>query len=136
MNRRWQVPGHPLVVLVVVLVILPFATSWVGSTTGLATQVVIYTLYAIAFNLMLGYTGLVSFGASLFFGTGTYIAALTALHVSQSIFLGIAVTIVLTAALGVVLGLLILRRSGIYFALLTLAFTQLFYEIAFHWTSV
>ena len=137
MNRRrggWL--GHPLVVLLVVLVILPFATSLVGSTTGLATQVVIYTLYAIAFNLMLGYTGLVSFGASLFFGTGTYLAALTALHVAQSVFLGVVVAIVLTALLSVVLGLLILRRRGIYFALLTLAFTQLFYEIAFHWTSV
>jgi ABC-type branched-subunit amino acid transport system ATPase component/ABC-type branched-subunit amino acid transport system permease subunit len=136
MSRWRRAASHPLLILGVVLVILPFATSSLGSTTGLATEVVIYALYGIAFNLMLGYTGLVSFGASLFFGTGSYIATLTALHISQNIFLGLALAVLLTIVLSLLLGLLILRRRGIYFALLTLAFTQLFYEIAFHWTSV
>ena len=136
MSRWRRVASHPLLILGVVLVILPFATSSLGSTTGLATEVVIYALYGIAFNLMLGYTGLVSFGASLFFGTGSYIATLTALRISQNIFLGLALAVLLSIVLSLLLGLLILRRRGIYFALLTLAFTQLFYEIAFHWTSV
>ncbi len=136
MNQVRQLSSHPLFLLMLALLVMPFLTSALGSTTGLATQVAIYTLYSIAFNLLLGYTGLVSFGSSMFFGTGTYVAALTALHVTQNVFLGLFFATAFAALLSVAVGALILRRSGIYFALLSLAFTQLFYEIAIRWVDV
>ena len=136
MNRPLDLLRHPLLVLALALLLLPVAMSLLGSTLSLAAQVAIYALYAIAFNLLLGYTGLVSFGASLFFGFASYVAGLVTLHVFPSVLLSIVLAVVATFLLSIAIGLLILRRRGIYFALLTLAFTQLFYEIAFHWNNV
>ena len=136
MNRLRQLATHPLVVLPAVFIVMPYLMSAAGSTVSLATLVVIYTLYGIAYNLLLGYTGMVSFGSSVFFGMGSYASALFAIHVVQNVALGLIVSTAFGAALGLVLGLLILRRRGLYFALLTLAFTQLFYEICFRWTSL
>ncbi|GAB3684147.1 branched-chain amino acid ABC transporter ATP-binding protein/permease [Salinisphaera aquimarina] len=136
MSRALDFLKHPLFVLAIALLALPLLMPWLGSTISLATQVSIYALYAIAFNVLLGYTGLVSFGASLFFGFASYVAGLFAIHVYDSAALALLAATAATALLSVVIGLLILRRRGIYFALLTLAFTQLGYEIAFHWTGV
>lgn len=136
MNRALELLRHPLTLLALALVILPLAMSQLGSTTSLATQVIIYTLYALGFNLLLGYTGLVSFGASMFFGFASYVAGLIALHLFSNVLACIVLATAATFVLSIVIGLLILRRRGIYFALLTLAFTQLFYEIAFHWNDV
>lgn len=127
--------SHPVVVLAIVFILLPLAMTAAGSTVSLATQVVIYTLYGIAYNLLLGYTGMVSFGSSIFFGMASYASALFALHVSQNVVLSLIVGTVFAALLGLLVGGLALRRRGLYFALLTLAFTQLFYEICFRWTS-
>jgi ABC-type branched-subunit amino acid transport system ATPase component/ABC-type branched-subunit amino acid transport system permease subunit len=124
------------VVLAVVFIVMPWLMTLAGSTISLATQVVIYTLYAIAYNLLLGYAGMVSFGSSVFFGMASYASALFAIHVYQNVVLALIVGTVFAALLGLILGILILRRRGLYFALLTLAFTQLFYEICFRWTSL
>jgi ABC-type branched-subunit amino acid transport system ATPase component/ABC-type branched-subunit amino acid transport system permease subunit len=126
---------HPILIAAVVFAVLPFALPRFGSAGTLATEIAIYTLYAMGFNLLLGYTGLVSFGASAFFGTASYAAGLASVHVTANPFLCILFGTVFAAALGLVLGAIILRRRGIYFSLLTLAFTQLFYEIAFKWTD-
>jgi ABC-type branched-subunit amino acid transport system ATPase component/ABC-type branched-subunit amino acid transport system permease subunit len=126
---------HPVLIAAVIFLFLPFVLPRFGSSATLATEIAIYTLYAIGFNLLLGYTGLVSFGASAFFGTASYAAGLSSIHFSQNPFLCILFGTVFAAALGIVLGVIILRRRGIYFSLLTLAFTQLFYEIAFKWTD-
>ena len=126
---------HPILIAAVVFAVLPFALPRFGSAGTLATEIAIYTLYAMGFNLLLGYTGLVSFGASAFFGTASYAAGLASVHVTANPFLCIVFGTVFAAALGLVLGVIILRRRGIYFSLLTLAFTQLFYEIAFKWTD-
>ena len=135
-SQRQSLLAHPLVVLAFVFVVLPVLMMLGGSTISLATQVVIYTLYGLAFNLLLGYTGMVSFGSSMFFGVASYISALVSLHVSQNVVLALISGTAFSALLGLLVGALILRRRGLYFALLTLAFTQLFYEIAFRWTSV
>ncbi|TAM90029.1 ATP-binding cassette domain-containing protein [bacterium] len=127
---------HPMVILGAALIALPLLFHVMGSPMSLATQIAIYALYGIAFNVLLGYTGMTSFGSSAFFGVAGYVAALTAIHLTQNIALGLVLATAAAALIGVVLGFLILRRRGLYFALLTLAFTQLFYEIAFHWTSL
>jgi ABC-type branched-subunit amino acid transport system ATPase component/ABC-type branched-subunit amino acid transport system permease subunit len=127
---------HPILIAGILLAVLPFILPRIGSTASLATEIAIYALYALGFNLLLGYTGLVSFGASAFFGAGSYVAGLAVLHLFHNMYLSILFGAVMAGVLGLFIGLLILRRRGIYFSLLTLAFTQLFYEIAFKWTEV
>jgi ABC-type branched-subunit amino acid transport system ATPase component/ABC-type branched-subunit amino acid transport system permease subunit len=127
---------HPILIAGILFAVLPFILPRIGSTASLATQIAIYALYALGFNLLLGYTGLVSFGASAFFGAAGYIAGLAVLHLVDNMYLSIVFGTVTAGILGLVIGLLILRRRGIYFSLLTLAFTQLFYEIAFKWTEL
>jgi ABC-type branched-subunit amino acid transport system ATPase component/ABC-type branched-subunit amino acid transport system permease subunit len=127
---------HPILVAGIVFALLPFVLRWIGSTTTLATEIAIYALYALGFNLLLGYTGLVSFGASAFFGAASYAAGIAVLRLFDNMYFAILFGTVTAGVLGLVIGLLILRRRGIYFSLLTLAFTQLFYEIAFKWTDL
>ena len=127
---------HPILVAGVVFAVLPFVLRWIGSTTTLGTEIAIYALYALGFNLLLGYTGLVSFGASAFFGAASYAAGIFVLNLLDNMYVAILFGTVTAGVLGLVIGLLILRRRGIYFSLLTLAFTQLFYEIAFKWTDL
>ncbi|MGH7156366.1 MAG: branched-chain amino acid ABC transporter permease, partial [Acetobacteraceae bacterium] len=126
---------HPLLVMAVVFAVLPFVLPAIGSTISLATEIEIYALYGLGFNLLLGYTGLVSFGASAYFGLASYAAGAAFLHLVPNMYLDLAVGTAFGGLVGVAVGALILRRRGLYFALLTLAFTQLFYEIAFHWTT-
>jgi len=78
---------HPILIAAVVFAVLPFALPRFGSAGTLATEIAIYTLYAMGFNLLLGYTGLVSFGASAFFGTASYAAGLASVHVTANPFL-------------------------------------------------
>ena len=132
--RKWLL--HPIVVAGVLFAVLPFILPRIGSTASLATEIAIYALYALGFNLLLGYTGLVSFGASAFFGAASYAAGIAMVRLFGNMYLSIIFGTVTAAVLGLVIGLLILRRRGIYFSLLTLAFTQLFYEIAFKWTDL
>src|SRR5690625_1626340 len=121
MNSIWPWVKNSLSIAAVVLILLPIVMPMMGSTTALATEVVIYILYAIGFNLLLGYTGLVSFGASMFFGFAGYVAGLVVLHLWANMYFGVVTAVLATAVLSVFVGLLILRRTGIYFALLTLA---------------
>jgi ABC-type branched-subunit amino acid transport system ATPase component/ABC-type branched-subunit amino acid transport system permease subunit len=136
MRRTGQALSHPLVVLGLVLAVLPWLLPAVGSTVSLATEIAIYSLYGIGYNLLLGYTGLTSFGASAYFGAAGYAAGLFEIHLLPSVWASVLAGTAFAALSALVLGFLILRRRGLYFALLTLAFTQLLFEIAFHWTEV
>jgi ABC-type branched-subunit amino acid transport system ATPase component/ABC-type branched-subunit amino acid transport system permease subunit len=128
--------AHPLTTIGLAFVLLPLVLPAIGSTVGLATEIVIYALYGIGYNLLLGYAGLVSFGPSAYFGVAAYAAGLCHLHLFRSVYPSVLVGTAAAALTGLVIGLLILRRRGLYFSLLTLAFTQLLFEIAFHWTDV
>jgi ABC-type branched-subunit amino acid transport system ATPase component/ABC-type branched-subunit amino acid transport system permease subunit len=90
----------------------------------------------LGFNLLLGYTGLVSFGHGAFFGLAAYGTALFQIHVMRG---GVIVPVLFgtafAALLGLVIGFLILRRRGVYFSLLTLAFTAMVFYIVFRWTG-
>jgi len=97
---------------------------------------VILAMVGIGYNLLLGYTGLLSFGHGLFFGLAAYCVALTQLHwFADSMLLPLAAGVLFATLLGLVIGFLALRRRGVYFSLLTLAFTALTYYIVFRWTS-
>ena len=136
MTRLRRALAHPLAIVGLAFALLPFGLPAIGSTVSLATEIVIYALYGIAYNLLLGYTGLVSFGPSAYFGVAGYAAGLAHLYLFRSVYPSILAGTAAAALTGLGIGLLILRRRGLYFSLLTLAFTQLFFEIAFHWTDV
>jgi branched-chain amino acid transport system permease protein len=110
------------VVMVVLIVVSPFVLYPV-----FLMRVLTAALFACAFNLMLGYVGLLSFGHAAFFGMGSYVAAWTMKnwHIDASI--AIIFGGLTGAALGLVLGYLAIRRSGIYFAMITLALAQMVY---------
>jgi len=129
------VSRHPVVCFFVVFAIFP----WVVPYKSLGSQVLIYGLFALGFNLLYGYTGLLSFGSAAYWGLGAYGTgiALAKLKVTS---LWLALGMGLAAALvgGALVGFFCLRRRGIYFAMLTLAFAQLLYFVGFHladWTG-
>jgi branched-chain amino acid transport system ATP-binding protein len=128
---------RPLLIALAALIALPFAMRALGLTINTATMAVILAIAALGLNLLVGYTGLTSFGHSAWFGITAYAAGLAQLHwFPNQILLPIALALVFIAALSTIVGFLILRRRGVYFALLTLALAALTYTVAFRWTDV
>ena len=128
---------RPLWIAAVSLVALPFAMHVFGLSVNTASMVVILAIATMALNLCVGYTGLVSFGHSTWFGIGAYAAGLIQLHwFHDQIWLPILLSMAVVAALSTAVGILILRRRGVYFSLLTLALAALTYTVAFRWTEV
>lgn len=136
MKSRTFVQDHPVWVATAVLTLLTAFALTGGITIGKVTEVAIYVLYGASVNLLMGYTGLVPFGASMFFGIGSYIAAILSLNLFNNELTGLLAAILGTLLLGLVSGAIILRRRGLYFSLLTLAGSQLAFEIAYKWTAV
>jgi branched-chain amino acid transport system permease protein len=110
---------------------LPFA----GSYVELGSHVIVYALAAMALNFLLGYTGVLSFGHGAYFGLGAYGTAMTIKYLYPSTPIGMLVGIVVGTAAAAVIGPLIVRLRGVYFAMCTIAFGQVFYFIAFQWRS-
>ena len=128
---------RPLWVAAVGLLVLPFAFVGIGLTLDAATHVVLLALAAMGLNMMVGYTGLVSFGHSAWYGIAGYAAALAQRHwFPNQMWLPLLFALVFTAALSAVVGLLLLRRKGVYFSLMTLALCALTFAISFRWTSL
>jgi len=128
---------RPLWIAAVALVALPLVFTSIGLTYDAATVVVILALAAMGLNLLVGYTGLVSFGHSAWFGIGGYAAALAQLHwFRDQMLMPFLFAIVFTAVLSLAVGFVILRRRGVYFSLLTLALCALTFAISFRWTSL
>ncbi len=126
-----------LLVVLAALIVLPFLLNAIGLTTGSATDVVLLAVAALALNLLVGYTGLISFGHGVWFGLGAYGAALAQRHLFEGqMLLPALAALALTAIVAMGLGFLILRRRGVYFSLLTLALTAIGFTVAFRWTSV
>jgi len=132
--RTWLHPHIGLLMATVVVVLLP-ATMASGT---LATEVLVYALAVLGCNLLLGYTGLLSFGQGIFFGMGSYAAGILMTRAGLPLpaaVLAAAVTGALTAA---AVGWFAIRQRGVYFVMLTLAFSQLFYFLAYslpEWTG-
>src|SRR5256885_15731312 len=108
----------------------------VKSTVSLGTEIVVFTLLAIAYNLLMDYTGLVSFGHSAFFGLGGYAAGLTQIHVARGMVVPLLAGFAAAGLAGAAIGFLLIRKRGVYFSLLTLAFTQMFFYIVYGATAV
>ncbi len=127
---------HPMVPLFAFFLVLPFVVVRLGTTYSIATEILIFSLLALAFNILLGYGGLLSFGHGAFFGIGAYGAALTYTHLTKGMAVPMLVGTLAAIGMGAVIGFLLMRKRGVYFALLTLAFTQMFFYIVYRATAV
>jgi branched-chain amino acid transport system ATP-binding protein/branched-chain amino acid transport system permease protein len=126
----------PLLVAAVGLMVLPFALDRLGLTLSTSTDVVIFAIACLGLNILVGNTGLVSFGHGAFFGLATYAAALSQRHWFPGEIVFPALFAVLFVGISAALaGYLILRRRGVYFSLLTLALTAMLFAIAYRWTA-
>jgi branched-chain amino acid transport system permease protein len=118
---------------------LIFAPYWMpqfGGYTALGSRVLVLGLGAMSVNFLLGFTGVLSFGHAAWFGLGAYGAGLCLKWVALSTPLAMLVGTLVGGIAGAILGALLVRRRGIYFAMVTIAFGQVFYYIAFQWSSV
>ena len=127
------VAARPVLTFALVFAIFPFVVPY----KALATQVLIYGLFALGFNLLYGYTGLLSFGHAAYWGLGAYGTGIALAKLKlASVWGALGAGLVLAGVGGVIIGFFCLRRRGIYFAMLSLAFAQLLYFIAFHMAEV
>jgi branched-chain amino acid transport system permease protein len=100
------------------------------------TEVLIWSLFVVSLNLLVGYGGMVSFGHAAYFGLGAYGAGLLSKVLHLNLLMSALLGIGLAAAVALVFGLICVRRSKVYFAMLTLALSQLCWAIAFRWNDV
>ena len=118
------------------LLTMPYWMGVVGGYTELASRVVIMGLAAMALNFLLGFTGVLSFGHAAYFGVGAYGVAMTIKYIAPSTPLGLLVGVAAATAAAMVIGFLIRKHRGVYFAMVTIAFGQVFYFITFRWNNV
>ncbi len=125
-----------LLIVALSLVLLPFVLDFVGLPLRSAIDVVAFAIACMGLNILVGNTGLVSFGHGAWFGLGAYAAALSQRYgFAGSVILPSLFAIAFVAAAAVLSGALILRRRGVYFSLLTLALTALLFAIGYRWTE-
>ena len=117
---------------ILVLIFLPFFIPY----KALGSQILIFMLFAMGYDICLGYAGMLSFGHAAFFGMGAYTTGLLILHYNANILLAIFAGILFSVLLDVPIGYTAIRRRGIYFAMVTLAYAQMVYFIAFKWTTL
>lgn len=126
----------PMLLTLALLASFPLWAEHVGLYQYLGIEVAIWMLYALGYNLLLGYTGLPAFGQGAFFGVGAYAYGLCYLHWSHSPLLCLASGVLAAAVAAGLVGCLVAHRRGIYFALLTIACGQVFWFLAMKVTSV
>ncbi len=115
------------------LIAAPFVLPYLGFTPTTVNRILVWGLFGLGFDILFGFTGLLSFGQSAFYGTGGMVAAylLTVLnfpHVVTAVFIGAAAA----AVVGYLIGLIALRRTGIYFAMITVAIAEVFHFVEFN----
>jgi branched-chain amino acid transport system permease protein len=127
-------PSSLVATLVVALVLILFLMPWVAGhyPLYLVMQILILAVFSLGFNLLFGYTGLLSFGQAGFFGVGAYACAKILLAV-PNLFLGILGGVAAAGVAALVLGILSVRHTRIYFSMLTLAFGMMIFSIAWKW---
>ncbi|MBT8363192.1 MAG: branched-chain amino acid ABC transporter permease [Deltaproteobacteria bacterium] len=130
-SSLWR-SSHSIIILGAVFAVLPFVLPY----TALATEIMLFALAAVAFDLCVGYTGVMMFCQASFFGLGAYTTALTLVHLTDNILLAMLFGVAMSTALAALIGFMISIRSGSYSVLLSLAFNELIYFIAYQWSSL
>lgn len=126
------VTKYPLVFIFLFFFIFPFIVPY----KALATQIIIWGLFALGYNICLGYTGMLSFGHAAYFGAGAYFTGIVLIRFWPNIWIGLLGGLLMGGFMAFILGYLCIKRRGIYFAMLTLAFAQLVYFIGFQWVDL
>ena len=128
-----------LIAAAAIWAVLALAPLWMplfGGYTALGTRMLVLGLGAMAVNFLLGFTGVLSFGHAAWFGLGAYGCGLTLKFVALSTPVGLFAGTLLGGVAGGILGALMAHRRGVYFAMVTIAFGQVFYYIAYQWSSL
>lgn len=128
------VSRHRVAAVLLFLIAFP----WVMPYEALAINILIFGLFAVGFNLLFGYTGMLSFGHAAFLGSGSYLAGIAIVHGGWPWYVAIAAGTLGATAIGLLMGLLAIRARGIYFSMVTLALAQCVYYIFYQaerWTG-
>ena len=123
---------YPLLFTIAFLIIFPFIVPY----KALATQIIIWGLFALGYNVCLGYTGMLSFGHAAYFGMGAYTTGIVLIRLWENVWFGLLSGLLMGAVTAAILGFFCIKRRGIYFAMLTLAFAQLLYFMGFQWVDL
>jgi branched-chain amino acid transport system permease protein len=132
-------PVRPWLTAIIVWALLLTVPLWLpmmGGYTALAGRVLVLGLAAMSFNLLLGFTGVMSFGHAAYFGLGAYGAGLTLKYLVASTPLAMLAGVLLGGLAGTLFGLLIVKRRGVYFAMVTVAFGQIAFYVAYSWNDL
>src|SRR3954465_10881923 len=122
------------------LIAAPFILPYLGSAPNTVNRILVWGLFGIGFDILFGYTGLLSFGQSALYGTGGFIAAYLLTRAGfPYVTTALVIGMVAAALVGYLVGLVALRRTGIYFAMITVAIAEVFYFVEFNpladWTG-
>ena len=122
-NAIERIRQHRMLATTAFLLVFPFLMPY----ETLAINILIFGLYAVGFNLLFGYTGMLSFGHAAFLGVGSYLAGIVVVHAGWPWWAAIVVGVLSSCVAGVVIGYLAIRTRGIYFSMVTLALAQIVY---------
>jgi branched-chain amino acid transport system permease protein len=122
------------------LIAAPFVLPYLGFAPNTVNRILVWGLFGIGFDILFGYTGLLSFGQSALYGTGGFVAAYLLTRAGfPHVVLALVIGMITAAVVGYLVGLIALRRTGIYFAMITVAIAEVFYFVEFNplanWTG-
>src|SRR5881275_1310442 len=122
------------------LIAAPLVLPYLGFAPNTVNRILVWGLFGLGFDILFGYTGLLSFGQSAFYGTGGFVAAYLLTRAGfPHVITALVIGMVVAAAVGWLIGLLALRRTGIYFAMITVAIAEIFFFVEFNplseWTG-
>jgi branched-chain amino acid transport system permease protein len=123
-----------LFLTILVLAVLPYLIS--TYYLGLVSEILIFAVFAMSLDLLIGYTGMASLGHAAYFGVGAYAVGLLAIKLHWSVWSALPAALIVVALVATLFGLLALRTRGSYFLMITLALSQVAWGIAFGWRSL
>lgn len=128
-DSNYGLPAKPKS-LVIWITLIVFLIGPLIISPPLLTEIMIFGLFALGFNILLGHTGILSFGHAAYFGIGCYGCGMTIRYFGFSIWAGLFVSMILGTLLAAIVGLLAIRKRGVYFAMISMAVAQMFYFMA------
>jgi branched-chain amino acid transport system permease protein len=138
--RARRIPGLAEILTAACLIAAPFVLPHLGAAPNTVNRILVWGLFGIGFDILFGYTGLLSFGQSALYGTGGMVAAYLLTRAGfPHVIAALVIGMVASAVVGYLVGLVALRRTGIYFAMITVAIAEVFYFVEFNplseWTG-
>ena len=129
MQRRYAIEAFTAAGLIAA----PFVLPYLGFAPNTVNRILVWGLFGIGFDILFGYTGMLSFGQSAFYGTGGVVAAWLLTRAGfPNVFLALIIGMISAAVVGYLVGLIALRRTGIYFAMITVAIAEVFFFVEFN----